>query len=285
MLDCKPGLVVSNDFGISWSYPHHPPHHLVATVSYRYNQSHLAYGWGDPSSIVRSPIHCTDEKSTNIDGDGINNAHQKGQGTEDCYYYVAMFNRNQIGEQSAGTCIARTKHLLDPTSWRAWNGSHFSVQFADPYTQAEGNFNPSDHVCKTITLSGLPRIRGCTVLDLVWSEYLHKFVATIGCLFGHSFGKSFYFSTSIDLIHWSNVTEFYNRDEDLPPDVFSKTTGIQYPSLLDPTGGPNFYTIGKNPYLFWTSIGHSPYKDGRYLWATPIQFDINADTMEPKEIS
>jgi hypothetical protein len=196
-----------------------------------------------------------------------------------------MFNRNQIGEQSAGTCIARTKHLLDPTSWRAWNGSHFSVQFADPYTQAEGNFNPSDHVCKTITLSGLPRIRGCTVLDLVWSEYLHKFVATIGCLFGHSFGKSFYFSTSIDLIHWSNVTEFYNRDEDLPPDVFSKTTGIQYPSLLDPTGGPNFYTIGKNPYLFWTSIGHSPYKDGRYLWATPIQFDINADTMEPKEIS
>ena len=37
---------------------------------YVYNQTQLAYGWGDPSNIMRSP--------------------------KDGYYYVAMWNRNQV---------------------------------------------------------------------------------------------------------------------------------------------------------------------------------------------
>ena len=254
------GMVVSNDFGVSWSYIAKPPHHLVAAVPYGYNQSQLAYGWGDPSDIVRSPIHCSNENSTDKND------------MEDCYYYVAMFNRNQVGEQPAGICMARTKHLMDPKSWRAWNGTEFSVRFANPYTQADTNFDPKSHVCQPIDIPGLPDTnKGCMMLGLVWSEYLHKFVGTFGCLVCHSF----YFSISTDLIHWSHAQEFYDRNKDIPPDVRSQTTSIAYPSLLDPTGGPNFQNIGKTPYLFWASLGHSPYTDGRHLWATPIQFDID----------
>ena len=36
----------------------------------------------------------------------------------------------------------------------------------------------------------------------------------------------------------------------------------------------NYGTIGQNPYLFWASIGHSPYSDGRHLWATPYTFEL-----------
>ena len=47
---------------------------------------------------------------------------------------------------------------------------------------------------------------------------------------------------------------------------------------MDPTaptafGDNNYYTIGQHPYLFWVSIGHSPYSDGRHLWATPFRFN------------
>ena len=261
------GMVVSHDFGMTWSHVAKPPHHLVAAVPYKYNQSHMAYGWGDPSNIVR---HCSDEDFKNEDS----TSHKD---TEDCYYYVAMYNRNRIGEQPSGICMARTKDVLNPMSWRGWNGKEFSVRFANPYKQ----LNPREHICETIDLPGIPE--GCTILGLVWSLYLDEFVASIGCLVGHAFGKSFYVSTSQDLIHWSPIKEFYNRDQDLPPDVRSQTTSIQYPSLLDPIhGGPNFDTIGQDPFLFWTSIGHSPHTDGRHLWATPIQFEKNRN---PKDTS
>ena len=37
------------------------------------------------------------------------------------------------GPSRSGTCIMRTRDLSDPTSWRAWNGTAFVVQFANPY--------------------------------------------------------------------------------------------------------------------------------------------------------
>jgi hypothetical protein len=64
------GLAVSHDFGETWAHAKPPPHHLVAAVPYGYNQSQLAYGWGDPSNILKHP-------------------------NED-YYYAAIWNRNQV---------------------------------------------------------------------------------------------------------------------------------------------------------------------------------------------
>ena len=49
------GLSISHDWGKTFQHARPPPHHLVAAVPYGYNQSQLAYGWGDPSNIVKHP--------------------------------------------------------------------------------------------------------------------------------------------------------------------------------------------------------------------------------------
>jgi len=49
------GLAISHNWGQTWEHARPPPHHLVAAVPYGYNQSQLAYGWGDPSNIVKHP--------------------------------------------------------------------------------------------------------------------------------------------------------------------------------------------------------------------------------------
>ena len=53
----------------------------MATVPYVYNQDQLAYGWGDPSNIIKHP--------------------------KEEFYYVAMWNRNQVGLQAPGICMMR----------------------------------------------------------------------------------------------------------------------------------------------------------------------------------
>jgi hypothetical protein len=87
------GLGVSYDWGHTWQHIAPPPHHLVAAVPYTYNQQYLAYGWGDPSNIVKNP------------GDG--------------FYYATIWNRNQVGIQGPGICVIRTNDLMNPKSWRA----------------------------------------------------------------------------------------------------------------------------------------------------------------------
>jgi hypothetical protein len=49
------GLGISYDWGDTWDHVLEPPNHLLASVPYTYNKSHLACGWGDPSNIVQNP--------------------------------------------------------------------------------------------------------------------------------------------------------------------------------------------------------------------------------------
>ena len=232
------GLAVSHDFGASWAHALPPPAHLVAAVPYQYNASQLAYGWGDPSNIV----------------------------FRDGFYYAAVWNRNDVGLQRAGVCIMRTNNLVDPTSWRAWGGETFNVSFVSPYTMAPGV--EAAHVC---TVTNLP---SCPLGGLVWSTYLDAFVASMDCSL--QAGSQFYVSTSSDLITWATPAPFYSR-KDLPPDAAKNVTSMSYPTWIDPAaparGDPNFSTIGETALLSWVSIGHSPYTDGRRLWATPMRFN------------
>ena len=80
------GLGISDDWGATWRHARPPPHHLVAAVPYGYNQSQLAYGWGDPSNILKHP--------------------------KDGHYYAAIWNRNQVmGEPSTGFCSCSCRRL------------------------------------------------------------------------------------------------------------------------------------------------------------------------------
>jgi hypothetical protein len=245
------GLGVSYDSGHSWQHIANPPHHLVAAVPYTYNESYMAYGWGDPSNIVFNPN----------DGD----------------YSATVWNRNQVGLQSPGICMMRTNDLMNPKSWRAWNGSDFVVRFVDPYRHPPQSpaFKPEDHVCATLDILGMTK-ENCNIFGLLWSHDLRHFIGTVGCSTDPEKHNAFFFTTSPDLIDWSTIREMFNRTQDLPPMVAAVTTSMYYPTLLDPSvflkhGDTNFDSIETKPFMFWTGTGHSPYKEGRHLWATPME--------------
>lgn len=245
------GLGISYDWGHTWQHITDPPHHLVAAVPYIYNESYLAYGWGDPSNVVYN--------------------------RNDGYYYATVWNRNQVGVQPPGICVMRSNDLMNPKSWRAWNGSDFVVRFVDPYRAAlqSSAYDPKAHVCTTLDIPGTTKW-GCNMFGILWSHDLRLFIGTVGCFADPKKHDTFFFTMSADLIHWTPIKEMFNRTKDLPPDVAAMTTSFHYPTFLDPTafwdhGNANFDSIGTKPYLFWTGTGHSPYRDGRHLWATPME--------------
>lgn len=240
------GMVVSHDGGRTFSHVRTPPGHLVASVPYRYNPDQLASGWGDPSNILRHPT--------------------------DGYYYVALWNRHDVGSQPRGICVARTRDLLDPRAWRAWNGTGYSIQFADPY--AIPSRVARDHVCTVTNLPAGDVVDGCAAHGLVWSTYLEKFVVTLGC--NQARTPVFKYAVSDDLIHWSNAQTLFTLDEARKISAFVRI-GMNYPTFIDPRspvsyGDSNFGTIGRSPYLFWVSEGDNPEDIGRHLLATPFMF-------------
>ena len=190
------GLAVSHDSGATWAHARPPPGHLVAAVPYGYNQTQLAYGWGDPSNIV---LHAG-------------------------YYYAAVWNRNAVGLQAPGVCMMRTADLTDPSSWRAWNGASYDVAFVSPYTMEPGT--EAAHVC---TVTNLP---GCPIGGLAWSTYLGTFVATMDCSLQG--GEQFYLATSDDLIVWSTPQPLYSA-RDLPANVSKMVTAMTCMSRSPPT--------------------------------------------------
>jgi hypothetical protein len=124
-----------------------------------------------------------------------------------------------VGKQTNGTCLLRTKDLLDPTSWCGWNGASFSVSFADPYTLPPGA-DVSPHICSVLEdqPQGLPRAyppktvccqgKPMVTQGLVWSSFLRKFIAVLwntGHLASVGGGAPFVFATSDDLLAWSAV--------------------------------------------------------------------------------
>ena len=241
------GLAVSHDWGLTWSHARPPPHHLVAAVPYKYTQNQLAYGWGDPSNILKHPT--------------------------DGFYYAAIWNRNQVGLQAPGLAMMRTNDLMDPASWRCWDGKAYTRSFASPYTLEPGT--EAEHVCEVTNLPAgtcVPikgKTRGCQAAGLSWSTYLEQFVVTLGC------GDSFKWATSSDLIEWSAPTVM-DVMHLMPPNASKMVRAMNYPTFMDPLApsmGDNTYSvIGQHPYLFWASIGHSPDTDGRHQWATPFTF-------------
>src|SRR6202042_3491480 len=53
------------------------------------------------------------------------------------YYYARFGEFPPPGyPYYGGECVMRTETLSDPSSWRAWNGTSFSLQMTDPYTGA-----------------------------------------------------------------------------------------------------------------------------------------------------
>jgi len=101
--------------------------------------------------------------------------------------------------------MMRTNNLMDPSSWRGWDGKAYTKSFVSAYGPGGGGVSdPADHVCTVTNLPAGSCVHtkgvklGCQAAGIAWSTYLEKFVVTLGCA-----SNGFKWATSDDLITWS----------------------------------------------------------------------------------
>jgi hypothetical protein len=230
------------------------PNHLIATVPYQFAPLQGPYGIYRPSNI-----------------------HLR----EDGYYYMLMIAEPH-GAQQQGICAMRTKNIASATSWRAWDGSSYSVRFIDPYV--ETSENPADHVCKPISSASSGPLRGFEINSLTFNTYYNKWM-----LVGQTVKDGipgFYFVTSDDMIHWSEPIKLMEGEIPMVSHVCGDPDPVRDGAVLDPSSpGRNFEEVDQTANLYFTRFNY--FYDGsggcsmtldRDLIKYPIQFSGSPPT-------
>jgi hypothetical protein len=234
----QPGPCPSNDFqSCHWNtvmlitsanngdtYNNGPPNPVVASMPIPYLPDGGRYGFFGTSNIV----------------------------TKDGYFYTMLLTTPGMGLQRNGVCVARTRDIADPGSWRAWDGASFSARFVNPYRESVEPLK--SHVCEPVSNSNILEMNR----SLTWNTVLNKWVLTgTSGKFDPSQSRTvwgFYYSVSDDLIHWSSrqllmETETFQTYQCGDPDP------LHYPSLIDPDSPDrNFSTADGTAQLYFTRI-------------------------------
>jgi hypothetical protein len=181
------GLAVSTNNGASFSKILAAPNHV----------------------ILRSP----DLRQNVPDGQGYSGWPALFKSPLDQMYYMA-------GAGPTGTTMMRTNNLDDPLSWRAWDGSAFSLA--------------------TVPLSGTSQTIEINPLYLGYSDYFKKYMAvTIGSSDNYQSGNNLIvYNLSDDLVHWGPPRKIMYNPACGPDHVCdSNDVGGElgsYPSIMDP---------------------------------------------------
>jgi hypothetical protein len=172
-----------------------------------------------------------------------------------------------------GACAIRTSNILDPSSWRGWDGKDFTVEFVDPYRASVAN--PKAHVCVTV-----PYLDYSTGIN--YHPASHLFVATLWNQGSAGWGPmGLYFTTSPDFIHWSKPELATTQNQMLRREPEGNWS-YAYFSLIDPKStDSSFMTITDSPYLYYVGMdgNHPPYQ--RVLFRQKIKLDWLA-ALHPK---
>ncbi len=153
-----------------------------------------------------------------------------------------------------GTCPIRTANILDPSSWRGWDGKGFNVRFADPYAGPVAD--PASHLCVSV-----PNIEFLTGFN--YHQASRLFIGTQFTPEETGYGPAgVYFTTSTDFVHWSKpeLALTLNQMQRSEPEG---NWSYAYFSLIDPrSADSNFTTITDTPYLYYvrSDDDHGPYQ-------------------------
>ena len=237
-------LAVSRDGGRTYRHAR-PPRQLVAASIRRYQPEAGVLGMFAASNIVR---------------------HSDG------FHYVLFFRAmgdDLAGRGLAGNCVMRTRSLGKPRSWRAWDGSAFTVRFADPYRERATLAN----VC-----TPFPReVFWSWYLNITYNTYLGRYVA-LGLDDSEGWSPPqtgnakgwLTLSTSRDLVHWTNSRRIL-AVESVRTWRYGDPPAIAYTVVLDPASkSRNFRTVGRRAYLYYTRFNNFAYD--RDLVRVPIEF-------------
>jgi hypothetical protein len=167
-------------------------------------------------------------------------------------YWYAVTLYGAVRDQDAGVCVLRTSDITDPSSWRGWDGSSFSVRFRNPYYE---NVTPQrTHLCEPASYENIMSMSR----SLTYNTVLNKYVLTGAAVkFDPAQSRNvfgFYFSTSDDLVHWSSRQLLLEIPSLLSHTCGGPDTG-SYPSLLDhDSTDRNFRITDDTVYVYFTRI-------------------------------
>jgi len=239
---------MSEDGGYHFGSPR-PPANYVAGLPYKYEPNRGPEGYSIDTNIIKAgdwyyavatgwpwPPNCGD-----------------GKGQTPCLV-------------PGGAAPIRTADVLDPKSWRAWDGSGFNIAFVDPYLGPVTR--PQDHLYTPVGYLYY-------INAINFHEASQLFVATLWDPWNDAYGgpPGLYFSTSPDLIHWSKPVLAIAQDQLLQREPEGNWS-YQYFSLIDPKSADrNYSTITDDPYLYYVRMddNHGPYT--RVLFRQKIKLD------------
>ncbi len=230
-------FAVSSDSGKT--YTHAPaPDHLLAAAPYQYVPDGGPAGIFGGSNIVYNPA------------DG---------------YYYALIHLEAIGQQQTGVSVMRTQNLADPASWRAWDGTGYTVQFINPYRDTTAV--PDDHIAAIIGDGNIEKM----VASLTWNTYFQKWLLVGAAQKNKVWG--IYYSLSDDLIHWSVRKRILAGNMLVDPNADPTQVRLAYPAVVDHADtSRNFEITGQDVYLYYVKIYPGNVLD-RELVRVPIRFN------------
>jgi hypothetical protein len=227
---------LSSDGGYHFARPQ-PPLNYFAGLPYRYEVSQGPEGYSVDANIIRVGRWYYDA----VNAWGWPPGCGAASGQHPC-------------RVPGGACAMRTDNILDPASWRGWDGHDFTVGFVNPYR--EDVTQPATHVCTPVPY-----------LDMSTGINFHPqsglFIATLWSFADFGIGPAgVYFTTSTDFVHWTQpalAITLHQLIEREPPGNWS----YQYFSLIDPrSADSSFMSITDSPYLYYVRLDgdHGPYR-------------------------
>jgi hypothetical protein len=167
---------------------------------------------------------------------------------------------NRCLVQEGGSPI-RTEDVFNVSSWRGWNGTDFSLSFADPYPGPVQN--REDHVYTPVQYMDV-----VTAINIFQPS--NVVVATLWDPWNNEYGPpGLYLSTSTDLVHWTKPVLVARLEQFLAQEP-AGSWSYAYFSLLDRTAPDlNFSMIGGHPDLYYVRFDNNG--QGRVLFRQGIE--------------
>ncbi len=192
-------------------------------------------------------------------------------------WYYAMVTAwawppNCTGQVGPNRCVVpsgggpmRTTNVFDPSSWRGWSGTDFSVAFVDPYPGPVAR--PKDHIYTPVQYMDV-----VTGINVFQSSNL--VVATLWNPWDNEYGKKgFYLSTSTDLVNWTKPVLVATLDQFLVQEP-KGSWSYAYFSLIDPDAPDlSFSVMGDQPYLYYVRFNNN--SSDRVLFRQRVKLTLN----------
>ncbi len=230
------GITYASSVNGGQTYTHTTaPSNLVAASPYQspYPTVHTAFGVFGGSNIIK----------------------------KDGYYYVMLHLEAHL-LQEWGVGVIRTNNLSDPTSWRGWDGTDYTVSFVNPYTAT--GYNAADKVLAPVSRDRIAKM--CA--SLTYNTYFGKYMVVdyTNSVVNGVMTYGFFYSLSDDLINWSY------------PRLILQTTstwaagGSNYASIVDHNDVTrNFEQPGQTCFMYYTKWNSGTYD--RDLVRVPVTFN------------